>query len=226
MIKIRFFGSMRTPFLMLLASLTVLVLSISHVHASLVTYQIEGELTLVDSELSSEFSVGDTFRVAYTFDSSIPAERQGSDALDYSEVISAMSFTSGKYTASGTRGSVFVEFKAGRNSSYHAFAFSIFGRALGEFSPLIMFFDLTLEESVGIEDFENFLPEDTIFFTPEQSGQFTLVFEENTGSIRPSDHIITGDISSVTVVPIPAAVWLFCTGLMGLIGFTKCKKMS
>jgi hypothetical protein len=224
MIKIRFFGSMRTSFLMLLASLTVLVLSISHVHASLVTYQFEGELIRVDSELSSEFSVGDTFKMAYTFDTSIPAERQGSDVLEYSDVISAMSFASGKYTASGTRGSVFVGFN--EPDTYQAFFIPLSGDTRGGFSPLVMLLDMSLEESFDIEDFGNFLPEDANFFTPEQFGQFTLVFEENTGSIRPADFIITGDISSVTVVPIPAAVWLFCTGLMGLIGFTKRKKMS
>jgi hypothetical protein len=30
-------------------------------------------------------------------------------------------------------------------------------------------------------------------------------------------------ISSVSVVPIPAAVWLFGTGLIGLVGFTRRK---
>jgi hypothetical protein len=36
---------------------------------------------------------------------------------------------------------------------------------------------------------------------------------------------IGGKLTSVTVVPIPAAVWLFGTGLLGLIGFTKRKQV-
>jgi hypothetical protein len=36
---------------------------------------------------------------------------------------------------------------------------------------------------------------------------------------------ISGDFTSVTVVPIPATVWLFGTGLMGLIGFAKRKQI-
>ena len=202
-----------------------LILSLSNVHASLVTYQLEGELTLVDSELSSEFSVGDTFRMAYTFDTNIPAEeRQGSGALEYSDVISAMSFSSGKYTASGTRGTVFVGFN--EPDTYQAFFIPLSGDIREGFSPFVMLLDMSLDESFDIEDFGSFLPEDTNFFTPEQFGQFTLVFEDNSASLRPSSFIITGDISSVTVVPIPAAVWLFGTGLMGIIGFTKRKKIS
>ena len=37
---------------------------------------------------------------------------------------------------------------------------------------------------------------------------------------------IKGELTFVTVVPIPAAVWLFGTGLLGLFGFTKHKQMS
>jgi hypothetical protein len=37
---------------------------------------------------------------------------------------------------------------------------------------------------------------------------------------------IRGDFSSVTVVPIPTAVWLFGSGLLGLIGMAKRKQIS
>ena len=34
---------------------------------------------------------------------------------------------------------------------------------------------------------------------------------------------LTGTVSSV---PIPAAAWLFCSGLLGLIGMARCKKVA
>jgi hypothetical protein len=62
----------------------------------------------------------------------------------------------------------------------------------------------------------------------------------NTGGINPSsgnvvdvnfgeEYItnLTFDPSQLTIVaavPVPAAVWLFCSGLLGLIGMAKCKK--
>jgi len=33
-------------------------------------------------------------------------------------------------------------------------------------------------------------------------------------------------LNSITTVPLPAAVWLFGTGLLGLIGFSKRKKLN
>ena len=53
-------------------------------------------------------------------------------------------------------------------------------------------------------------------------GQFRLVFSSNHG-----DHTLIGNLTSLTVsaVPIPAAVYLFGSGLIGLIGLAR-RKMS
>jgi len=51
-------------------------------------------------------------------------------------------------------------------------------------------------------------------------GQFRLVFAGGDG-----DHTIIGNLTSLTVsaVPIPAAVWLFGSGVIGLIGLARRK---
>lgn len=53
------------------------------------------------------------------------------------------------------------------------------------------------------------------------NGGFRLEFSDGQ-----SDALIFGNLSSVTVVPIPTAVWLFGSGLLGLMGVAKRKQIS
>jgi hypothetical protein len=55
--------------------------------------------------------------------------------------------------------------------------------------------------------------------TPD--GEFRLSFSNGQSTVR-----IQGDLSSVTVVPIPTAIWLFGSGLLGLTGIAKRKQIS
>jgi len=43
------------------------------------------------------------------------------------------------------------------------------------------------------------------------------------GSLINPDYV-NASVTAVSAVPVPAAVWLFCSGLTGLIGFAKRKK--
>jgi hypothetical protein len=52
------------------------------------------------------------------------------------------------------------------------------------------------------------------------NGQFRLVFASGHG-----DHTIIGNLNSLTVVPLPAAAWLFGSGVVGLIGLAR-RRMS
>jgi hypothetical protein len=59
------------------------------------------------------------------------------------------------------------------------------------------------------------------------NGQFRLVFSSSHG-----DHVVIGNLTSLTLsaggvapVPVPAAVYLFGTGLLGLVGLAR-RKMS
>lgn len=47
-------------------------------------------------------------------------------------------------------------------------------------------------------------------------GQFRLVFASSQG-----DRTLIGNLTSLSAVPVPAAVWLFGSGVIGLIGFAR-----
>jgi hypothetical protein len=51
---------------------------------------------------------------------------------------------------------------------------------------------------------------------------YAMFYLEDTGTA--DTYLATGFLTSVTVVPIPAAAWLFCSGLVGLIGIARRKK--
>ena len=65
---------------------------------------------------------------------------------------------------------------------------------------------------------------------------FSAVMPETAGTFRvnsPGSYGFTDDVSmfytwefEVAAVPAPAAIWLFGTGLIGLIGFTKRRKTA
>lgn len=68
-------------------------------------------------------------------------------------------------------------------------------------------------------DFSNFPPESgsidrTIFFIEEFDASDNLLFAGY------------GELNTIAVVPIPAAVWLFGSGLLGLIGTARYKKAT
>jgi hypothetical protein len=272
--KTRLLGSMRAYILTLFVSIAVLVVSISHVHASMVTFQFEGELTRVNNELSSEFAVGDTFKGSYTFDTSIGSGTSLPSLSRYPHVITAMSFVSGGYTASATNGDVDLDLEG--FNDYDVFFDPVSGQSVENYLPTTMGLSWSPDQSFrllrGNNTEEVFLPGEPHFdrnlqiHIREPELAFEGAFADADGNIitdfeayyrddpnRPvfdgvgglngeqigldgsfflsfinedqSFSGISGELTSVTVVPIPAAVWLFGTGL-GLIGFAKRKKIS
>lgn len=59
-------------------------------------------------------------------------------------------------------------------------------------------------------------------YTLEQA-DYAIFYIEDTDATG-TTYLATGILTSVTVVPIPAAVWLFGSGLIGLIGVARRKK--
>jgi hypothetical protein len=66
--------------------------------------------------------------------------------------------------------------------------------------------------------------EDT-FFGITHSGGISRIFISNSSGGIEVDHLQYGG-GDVSVIPIPAAVWLFGTALIGLVGFSKRRKAT
>ncbi len=120
--KFYLFGTMRTCFLtQLVLLLTVFFVSIPIIRADIITFQYEGELTGVDTELGGEFSVGDKFSGSYSFntDSADPHFDDSSIYFhpdrEFPNAISNMMISFSKdgidyYTASATNGGISEDF--------------------------------------------------------------------------------------------------------------------
>ena len=50
--------------------------------------------------------------------------------------------------------------------------------------------------------------------------------ELSDGRFVPGEVLGTFSMTTATTVPVPAAVWLFGTGLMGLVGVGRCRKKN
>lgn len=55
--------------------------------------------------------------------------------------------------------------------------------------------------------------------TPFESAEFRIQFDNASSSIY-----TVGTITSMEVVPIPSSVWLFGSGILGLVGIARRKK--
>ena len=58
------------------------------------------------------------------------------------------------------------------------------------------------------------------------AGLYDFTFDNISTQGRWGVELIVDVASGISPVPIPAAVWLFGTGLLGLIGFSKCRKAA
>ena len=223
-----FFRYLRTNSLPLVGFLAVFI-SISNVQANMVPFQFEGELTEVDKPLLGTFSTGDKFTGSYTFDSTIVGTLEGNTVV-HENAISAMSFTTGTYTASATNG--FIEYfdalgNEGLDIGNGIFVSSspslILGDPVEGNEPTGIIFVWLLSDSAA-PLFQGDTPLVKPHFDPGQQGSFILFFDFS--DTDGSNGRIIGDLTSVTVVPIPPTIWLFSTSLLGLIGFTKRKRVA
>lgn len=67
------------------------------------------------------------------------------------------------------------------------------------------------------------IPDISIFIEYGSSGAFFDIFDEISGDVMVSGEfgLPPGSITPVAVVPVPAAVWLFGSGLLGIIGIAR-----
>ena len=123
-------------------------------------------------------------------------------ALDIADEAFTLNSSSGSYDSSADGGLGYGSF---------AGSFSVSGGLLsGTFSNLEVF-------GYGNNDYD--FSADLVYTGGSLAGSFTGGRIE--GVI--SGSVITAKLGEVTVVPVPAAVWLFATGLIGLVGVARRK---
>jgi hypothetical protein len=207
----------RKRHLILLGMTCILILygSITTIaQASLVTFRFAGELIdPLPSQLNPPLGPGTPFSGTYSFESTTP-DQNPSDPSFGSYVISAYSITllsrTYAYPIAGDVGTISV----GRGNSFYQVT------TLPEIlsGPEINGLVLGSAEIFG----EGLFTSDALPLTPPSLSGFlfpsprvSMIFY---GPMEPTGIGIVGTLSSLTVVPLPGALLLFGSGLLGLTG--------
>ena len=214
------------------------ILSIN-VNAAPVTLEFTGGFTSYSTipttayseTLASEFTSGDTITVSYTYESTqLPSDPDQFDNTFYN--ISNISIDYGAYSASSNRtssASIRVQNNAVSYDRYSLVTHIGYGLdgdilSLGEEPDVFTIdnFNLNLIDSSKSVLSSSLLP------TPFPD---VNAFDSKYMSIRLKDtnndfHFLRWSVDSVTTVPVPAALWLFGSGLLGLIGVARRKALA
>jgi hypothetical protein len=220
----RLLGAVLTCILTLSASLTTMVFSASNAHASAMTFNFSGELSSVGTPLSGAFTTGNKFSGSYTFDSNATSNQSGPSPIAFfTNAISNLSLSVGSdpYTALATNGDIGYDFESSpEDYTYNASSTGSISAASAEGNTLT---GLTLTWTPNnLPSQMGALSEETLF-GPSSNGILIMYFD---GSNGPSQ--IRGTLDSITIahMPVPTAVWLFGSGLLGLVGFAKRKQQT
>ena len=92
----------------IIASLAVCSVLVSNIYAAPVTFVFDGVVNNVEPQLTGTFSVGDAYRVQFTFESTTPDVTLDIRFGHYNSAITALSVTVGSYSATATGGDIAV----------------------------------------------------------------------------------------------------------------------
>jgi len=187
--------------------ISLVLLMVATNSQAVVTLGFEGIFSDVDSNLSDSFKVGDKFSGSYSFDETTTPSSE-LPVLVLLDSISKMNFDSPNYVASANNGNIIYDIEDYPYLEANAIGESIQALDVNGSKLERMAFSWDNPDDV-------FFTDSTIGFKPD-GAYFSLYFGDEFS-------LALGSITSVTVAqtPIPGAVWLMGSGLVGLFGFSR-----
>ena len=208
----------------LILSVLSLSIAIAPATAELVTFQFEGQLTNVHPSLEAGtgIAVGSSFIGTYTFDSNATGSPLGPTATDYHGAIASTTASIGtnRLLSSSLPSSSLIRIvdkpsvpPAGVDS-YRSISFFPPSQVENINGFRLESLDLGLIDPLATAFNNSFLPSTPPTISAFATKTAFFQFRHELGG----NYVAWGGISSLTVVPLPAAVLLFGTGLTALIG--------
>lgn len=204
--------SIKGPFLPAIA-LCSLLLSGNAAHAALVTYSFTGGVSTISGALlSSTMNLTSPVAGSFQFDTVT-----GGVGGNYPGAVQAMTVAIGGYTSSFAPGANAVTISQNANlggglmGDRWKLVTAAMGIPVNGYAPLS--FDLQLDrEGGGL--FSNTNLQNPPSLSSLTASRWRLIFENSDGNVV----TVRGALSSLTAVPLPAAVILFGAGLISLVG--------
>jgi hypothetical protein len=188
-----------------------------------VTVTFSGTL---DGFNAAPFSGGEAFSGSFELDESVVPT--GSGTATYSGIVDNFVLDVGGYTFTGQNGRVQQSTSSGGGTDFFTILFNN-NNNTG-----------SINGSVGINDIYRFTVDwrgSDLFSDPFVIAQdlttsdfnyrrITLGFNDGTANTSTIDNASDIAFGSASVVPVPAAVWLFGSGLLGLVGLARRRSVS
>lgn len=215
---------------------TAMLIAISSsAHAQLITVQFEGTVDSISGNAAALIDIGNSFTGSYTYETSTPDTNANTIAGDYTHAIQEITFTVGGFSFTkgidlspsfATDSILITNNGFGIDlDAYAAVVPVLSGSDVGDFSASKFGFEMYLAGSTGSVYTDDSLPSDlnlASFQSFDLGLQPTLQLMFTDGGTKST--FASANISSISTVPVPAAVWLFGSGLISLIGVARRKK--
>ena len=208
-------GGVFVPLALAGALMFIFVLAPSHGSAALVTFSFGGSVSDVLGSVftpggqgANGFSTGLPLSGSFTFNSSTPDSNAGANNGRYNGAIQNLVVNVGTYQATFSPGSSFIQvINRPSGDIYEVRADGFLGNSVNGRIPTS--FRLQLTDPNASVFSNDSLPTTPPSLSSFASSQWRLIFEANGRRVQ-------GAIASL--VPLPAAVWLFGAGLIALVG--------
>ena len=181
--------------------------------AAPVTFAFTGLVSNVPGSLNPPFNTTQTLSGSYTFNSLTSDSVANSNRGLYNGAITGLTVNLGPYTATlGNAGTNFIEIR-NQGSDRYTMQAGLTGPLVPgtDFSPL--HFRIELKDPSGSAFSNDLLPTTPPDLSSFNTKNWRIVFEDTDGTA-----VMFGTLSTLTAVPLPAAVILFGAGLVALVG--------